>query len=164
MVCGDVVAIGWGVTMLRAEAVIKLPVFRPPSDEVLIESNFGRPSDADITTEACPPGMWRSEPLLSPLPFNFLASPAFFIHRGIVFEKLYYLPEWEKEKVHSSQSFVQNLETKRLATQEKLDKLVSAYIDGDIPNENYLTKKEELLRKKVSLAGQKEDFGRMGKN
>ncbi|KKQ67525.1 MAG: Recombinase, partial [Parcubacteria group bacterium GW2011_GWA2_38_27] len=54
--------------------------------------------------------------------------------------------EWEKENVHSSQTFVQNLETKRTATQEKLDKLVSAYIDGDIPKENYLKKKEELLK------------------
>ncbi|MFH1966601.1 MAG: zinc ribbon domain-containing protein, partial [Patescibacteria group bacterium] len=72
--------------------------------------------------------------------------------------------EWEKEKVHSSQSFAQNLETKKMATQEKLDKLVSAYIDGDIPKENYLKKKEELLKQKVSLASQKSDFGRTGKN
>jgi len=72
--------------------------------------------------------------------------------------------EWKKEKVHSSQTFVQNLETKRAATQEKLDKLVSAYIDGDIPKENYLKKKEELLKQKVSLASPKSDFGRMGKN
>ena len=72
--------------------------------------------------------------------------------------------EWEKENVHSSQTFVQNLETKRTATQEKLDKLVSAYIDGDIPKENYLKKKEELLKQKVSLTSQKSDFGRMGKN
>ncbi|TSC62135.1 MAG: recombinase [Parcubacteria group bacterium Greene0416_14] len=72
--------------------------------------------------------------------------------------------EWEKEKVHSLQTFVQNLETKRTATQEKLDKLISAYIDGDIPKENYLKKKEELLKQKVSLASQKSDFGRTGKN
>ncbi len=49
-------------------------------------------------------------------------------------------------------------------TQEKLDKLVSAYIDGDIPKENYLAKKEELLKQKVSLANDLEDFGRTGKN
>ncbi|MBI5079126.1 recombinase zinc beta ribbon domain-containing protein [Candidatus Wolfebacteria bacterium] len=74
------------------------------------------------------------------------------------------IAEWEKGKDHSSQTFVQNLETKRTATQEKLDKLISAYIDGDIPKENYLKKKEELLKQKVSLASQKSDFGRTGKN
>ena len=51
--------------------------------------------------------------------------------------------EWQRENVHSSQSFVQNLKSKLSDTQEKLDKLVSAYIDGDIPKENYLAKKEE---------------------
>jgi transcription termination factor NusB len=72
--------------------------------------------------------------------------------------------EWEKEQNHSSQKFVQNLKNKILETQEKLDKLVSAYIDGDIPKENYLPKKEELLKQKVSLANDLEDFGQTGKN
>ena len=72
--------------------------------------------------------------------------------------------EWQKENVRSSQSFVQNLKSKLADTQEKLDKLVSAYIDGDIPKENYLAKKEELLKQKVSLANDLEDFGRTGKN
>ena len=72
--------------------------------------------------------------------------------------------EWQKENFHSSQSFVQNLKAKVSDTQEKLDKLVSAYIDGDIPKENYLAKKEQLLNQKVSLANDLEDFGRTGKN
>ena len=71
---------------------------------------------------------------------------------------------WEKEEVYSSQTFVQNLQGNQKETQEKLDKLVSSYIDGDIPKESYLVKKEELLKQKVSLASQKSDFGRMGKN
>jgi hypothetical protein len=72
--------------------------------------------------------------------------------------------EWENEQKHSSQKFVQNLKNKISETQEKLDKLVSAYIDGDIPKENYLPKKEELLKQKVSLANDLEDFGQTGKN
>ena len=72
--------------------------------------------------------------------------------------------EWEKENVHSSQTFVQNLRGKQKETQEKLDKLVSAYIDGDIPKESYLVKKEEVLKQKISLASQKTNFGRTGKN
>ncbi len=72
--------------------------------------------------------------------------------------------EWEKEQNHSSQKFVQNLKNKIAEKQEKLDKLVSAYIDGDIPKESYLPKKEELLKQKVSLVNDLEDFGQTGKN
>ena len=70
----------------------------------------------------------------------------------------------EKESVHSSQSFVQDIKAQQTQAQEKLDKLVSAYIDGDIPKESYLTKKEELLKQKVSLADQKEKSGRTTTN
>jgi hypothetical protein len=72
--------------------------------------------------------------------------------------------EWGKENNHSSQKFVQNLKNKLSETQEKLNKLVSAYIDGDIPKESYLAKKEELLKQKVSLVNNLEDFGQTGKN
>ena len=60
--------------------------------------------------------------------------------------------EWEKEETSKSISSVQNIKSRISETQEKLDKLVSAYIDGDIPKESYLTKKEDLLKIKVSLA------------
>ncbi|TAL48990.1 hypothetical protein EPN83_02545 [Patescibacteria group bacterium] len=79
-------------------------------------------------------------------------------------EMLRQVDEWEKEGVHKSRSFVQNLDSKLRETQEKLDKLVSAYIDGDIPKDIYLAKKDELMRRKASITGQKEDFGRTGKN
>ncbi len=72
--------------------------------------------------------------------------------------------EWRTAQLHSSQEFVQNLKAKLADTQEKLDKLVSAYIDGDIPKDSYFTKKEALLKQKVSLANDLEDFGRTGKN
>ena len=72
--------------------------------------------------------------------------------------------EWEKENVCSSQKFVQNLETEQSEVSAKLDKLVSTYIDGDVPKESYLAKKEELMMRKLALTNQKEDFGRMGKN
>jgi len=72
--------------------------------------------------------------------------------------------EWEKENVHSSQTFVQNLETEQSEVSTKLDKLVSTYIDGDVPKESYLVKKEELMMRKLALTNQKEDFGRTGKD
>src|SRR3989338_7952722 len=72
--------------------------------------------------------------------------------------------EWEKEQTFKTASSVQDTKNKIIETQEKLDKLVSAYIDGDIPKEKYLPKKEELLKQKVSLANYLEDFGQTGKN
>jgi len=47
---------------------------------------------------------------------------------------------------------------------KKVDKLVSAYLDGDIEKEIYLEKKEELMKQKLSLLKQKEDFGQKRKN
>ena len=72
--------------------------------------------------------------------------------------------EWEKEEIHSSQNFVQNLEKRIGENQTKLDKLVSTYIDGDIPKESYLKIKEELMKQKLLLNQQKQDFGQKGKN
>ena len=72
--------------------------------------------------------------------------------------------EWEKEETHSSQTFVQNLERKISENQERLDKLVSSYIDGDIPKESYLKIKEKLMKEKLLLKQQKQDFGQKGKN
>ena len=71
--------------------------------------------------------------------------------------------EWEKEETSKSISSVQNIKSRISETQEKLDKLVSAYIDGDIPKESYLNKKEDLLKAKVSLAEKKEN-GQTTKN
>ena len=58
---------------------------------------------------------------------------------------------WEKEQNQSSQSFAQNLEFKIKETDEKLDKLVNAFLDGTIEKETYLTKKDELIKLKTEL-------------
>ena len=72
--------------------------------------------------------------------------------------------KWEKENFQSSRIFVQNLETEQKSIQQKLDKLVSTYLDGDIEKEIYLEKKEGLMKQKMSLLKQKEDFGQKRKN
>ena len=59
---------------------------------------------------------------------------------------------WEKEEYLSSGSAVEQVRTRERETQEKLDNLVTLYLDGDIPKTNYLAKKNELLLQKVSLA------------
>jgi len=71
---------------------------------------------------------------------------------------------WEKEQNQSAQSFAQNLEVKIKETDEKLDKLVNAFLDGTIEKETYLIKKDELVKLKTELLEKKRDFGRKGNN
>jgi hypothetical protein len=71
---------------------------------------------------------------------------------------------WEKEQNQSSKSFAQNLELKIKETDEKLDKLVNAFLDGTIEKETYLIKKDELVKLKTELLERKRDFGRKGNN
>ena len=72
--------------------------------------------------------------------------------------------KWEKEDSRSSQSFAQDFENDLNTNKQKLDKLVSVYLDGDIDKQIYLTKKEELMKQKLFLNKQKEDFGQKRKN
>jgi len=71
--------------------------------------------------------------------------------------------EWTNEVKVSSGSLLGRIKDNERETQKKLDDLVSLYLDGDIPKENYLTKKNELLKEKVSLAG-KLDSARADRN
>ncbi|MCD6413702.1 MAG: recombinase family protein, partial [Elusimicrobia bacterium] len=72
--------------------------------------------------------------------------------------------EWEKEQNQSSQSFAQNLKKKMEKTEQKIDKLVNAFLDGIIEKDIYLKKKDELIRTKAKLLQKKSDFGRKGNN
>ena len=71
--------------------------------------------------------------------------------------------EWNNEVKVSSGSLLGRIKDNERETQKKLDDLVSLYLDGDIPKENYLTKKNDLLRQKVSLA-HKMDSARVERN
>ena len=71
---------------------------------------------------------------------------------------------WENESISSRGEVVQNLKFKLSETQEKLDRLVSLYLDGDIERDLYLTKKDALLRQKAKLEESLGDFGQQGKN
>ena len=71
--------------------------------------------------------------------------------------------EWEKEVKISSGSYVGQIKDNERETQKKLDNLITIYLDGDIPKENYLAKKNKLLKQKVSLA-QKMDSARVERN
>ena len=69
---------------------------------------------------------------------------------------------WEKDTVQSSQTFAQNLQIKIKEIDAKLDKLVNAFLDGDIDKDVYLAKKEDIVRSKTELSQKKADFGRKG--
>ncbi len=62
--------------------------------------------------------------------------------------------QWDREEKVSSGSHVERLKTSEREAQAQLAKLVTLYLDGDIPKENYLTKKEELLTSQVTLTHQ----------
>ncbi len=71
---------------------------------------------------------------------------------------------WEKEAKSSSHIFAQNLDEKIKLTDEKLDKLINTFLDGDIEKGTYLKKKEGLIQTKKDFCEQKSDFGRKGNN
>ncbi len=69
-----------------------------------------------------------------------------------------------KEETLSSQSYVQNLADKIKASEARLDKLVSTYLDGDIPKELYIKRKDEIMRSTLVLKEKKKDFEHKGNN
>ena len=72
--------------------------------------------------------------------------------------------KWEKQDKFDNRGFAQNLETKLVETDSKLDKLVDEYLEGNIEKQNYLRKKDELIKTKTDLHERKSDFGRKGNN
>ena len=72
--------------------------------------------------------------------------------------------KWETEETHLSQNFLQNLEKEIEEVKQKLDKLVSGYLDGIIEKEIYLEKKEDLIKTKIALEAKKDDFKKGKRN
>src|SRR3989338_3291707 len=71
---------------------------------------------------------------------------------------------WEREEVGASQNEVQNLSDGIKANEGRMEKLVSAYLDGDVPKEMYLTQKDTLMRFLAALREKLKDFERGRKN
>ena len=74
------------------------------------------------------------------------------------------IDKWEREETRCSQSDVQNLANEIKASEARLEKLVSAYLDGDVPKEIYLKKKDEAMRAIIALKAKMKDFERGGNN
>ncbi len=71
---------------------------------------------------------------------------------------------WEQEAISEKGSVAQILKTKLAETKEKLDKLVSLYLDGDIERATYLERKDILLRQKAKFEESFKDVGQQRKN
>src|SRR3989338_4784898 len=72
--------------------------------------------------------------------------------------------EWEREEIVASGSEVQNLSDQVKANEARIEKLVSTYLDGDVPKEMYLKRKDALMRVLAALKEKKKDFERGRKN
>ena len=72
--------------------------------------------------------------------------------------------EWKKEEMSLSQSEFQNLSENIKTSEAKMEKLVSTYLDGDIPKQTYLKKKDEILLASAVLEQKKKDFESGRKN
>ncbi len=72
--------------------------------------------------------------------------------------------EWEREEIAASGSEIQNLSSEIKTSEERMEKLVGIYLDGDIPKPVYLTKKDALMRSSLALQEKKKDFERGRKN
>lgn len=58
---------------------------------------------------------------------------------------------WKKENYKSLHTFSRNLSNKITEVEEKLDKLINAFLDDLIDKETYLNKKNELIKTKTDL-------------
>ena len=59
--------------------------------------------------------------------------------------------EWDKAEKQSSGSHAERLKSEQKEIERKLDALVDLHLNGDIERAAYLTKKDELMRRKLSL-------------
>ncbi|MCK4387091.1 MAG: zinc ribbon domain-containing protein [Candidatus Pacebacteria bacterium] len=69
-----------------------------------------------------------------------------------------------QEENQLSQSDVKNLSDRIKASEFRLEKLIETYLDGDIPKEIYLKKKDGLMREILALKEEKKDFKHQGNN
>ena len=69
---------------------------------------------------------------------------------------------WEREEQKNLISFAQSVEAKLKDTEEKLDKLVNAFLEETIDKDTYLKKKDELIKLKTEIHQKKSDFGQKG--
>ncbi len=79
----------------------------------------------------------------------------------------YYMLEkigvWEHEEDSASHNVAEKLSEDIKVSEARLDKLVESYLDGDIPKELYLKKKDENMRATLTLKEKMKAFRHQGK-
>ena len=71
-----------------------------------------------------------------------------------------WIARWEREQTTEDGSAARDLKSEIASVQEKLDRLVSLYLDGDIERESYLDRKDKLMREKATLDEKFNGLGR----
>ena len=66
--------------------------------------------------------------------------------------------DWEREEIGVSQSESQKISAKIKVTEDRMNKLVSTYLDDDIPKVVYLKQKDTLMRSSLALQTEKKDL------
>ncbi|OYV83450.1 MAG: hypothetical protein B7X04_04260 [Parcubacteria group bacterium 21-54-25] len=74
------------------------------------------------------------------------------------------IDKWEKKETEVSQSDVQNLAVKIKESEARMEKLVGAYLDNDIPKDIYLKQKDTAMRAALTLKDKKKDLEHNGNN
>ncbi len=62
-----------------------------------------------------------------------------------------WVQRWQQEQTEETGSAARDLKKEIATTQDKLDRLVSLYLDGDIEREQYLIRKDSLMREKAGF-------------
>jgi len=70
--------------------------------------------------------------------------------------------EWEKENRQSSDPFAQNLKTELEKTKTKINRLMDAYLEGDLELPEFQLKKNSLMSEKKDTEEKLSDFERKG--
>ena len=71
---------------------------------------------------------------------------------------------WEQDQKSASQRDTQNLSEDIKAAETRMEKLVSLYLDEEIPRSAYLNRKDEVMRGLAALKEKKKDFAYTGNN
>ena len=118
---------------------------------------------------------YRCTKKLSPCKQPYLREDLFIaqlkeILRGVTLSKYYAdkmlarVEEWEKTESFSADSLIEQFDKDIKTTEYKLDKLINTFLDGDIEKEIYLSKKDELIRRKAELSAKKTQILKNGQN
>jgi len=74
------------------------------------------------------------------------------------------IDSWQKEDTELSQRSERKLSESIKATESRMEKLVSLYLDEEIPRGAYLKRKDKIMRDLAALQEKKKDLARFGNN